>query len=84
MEPEHSQQYPLQKIEIVLPQLFESKSILLRSKEETLLKIVDVYYKEKSPFIEQLMKETEYNFAKIDEQVDEETLSKLDETFFKA
>lgn len=51
MEPEHSSDYPLQKIEIMMPQLFNQRSILSHDS----LAISEVYFEEHSDLIKELM-----------------------------
>jgi hypothetical protein len=54
LEPEHATFYPLQQLEILVPKVFETDSILKQNRPE--LKIVDVYFKEESALIDDLKK----------------------------
>lgn len=79
-EPEHSKSFCLQQIEILMPQIFEQPSVI-KSHD---LAISEVFYKEKTPLIDELQQAVDVKFKSIEEEVDEQRLHDLDATFISA
>mmetsp|Transcript_1325 Transcript_1325/g.1710 ORF Transcript_1325/g.1710 Transcript_1325/m.1710 type:complete len:224 (-) Transcript_1325:168-839(-) len=79
MEPEHSENYPIQTLEVLVPQIFNTSSIL-----SSALPLSKVYFKDHTPLIKQLHQaHPTVSFAQIDEDIQESNFvpPQIDETF---
>lgn len=83
LEPEHSQQFIKQQIEILMPQVFGLQSIL--ELEEHRSRVAHVFFKEESALIEKLRAAApSMQFRQIEKEVPEDKRESIDLKFAHA